>query len=101
MIKVKDPSRLKAFGFTELNDHFNGGSMYGKPMSKDGIHADYFIIVNGKRRLIVVPVSPFACNDEDFTTALPEVVLDDIFDLQAAGLLERVEEVADSNGQSD
>ena len=70
MIKVKDPKRLKAFGFKDI---FKDGN-YVNPVDDDSY-------------LIVYAKSPKVCFSGNSNK-----LLDVFFDLQAAGLLERVED---------
>ena len=77
MIKVKDLTRLKAFGFHEsVNDKYAYAKVV-ETLKNDKILTEAIIAVdyNG---IISVEFSP--------------VVPDELFDLQAAGLLERVNE---------
>ena len=79
MIKVKDPKRLKVFGFKTADELLN--------LKPSGIYSDYsyakfyndgsYILVKDNGLMIV---------------SIRTEGLDDFFDLQAAGLLERVED---------
>lgn len=90
MLKVKDVSKLADFGFKCLDDPFTEGTkMFGKHVSADGTNADYLILVDGSRRLKVVPETSLRFVDES-----SDVPLDTLYELFTANLVERV---ADDN----
>ena len=75
MIRVKDTNRLKAFGFHEsVNDKYAYAKVV-ETLKTDKILTEAIIAVDYDGILTV-----------EFSTVVPE----ELFDLQAAGLLERV-----------
>ena len=81
MIKVKDTKRLKAFGFKEVEN--------GYKKDKDN---GYFTL-----RIIVSPEGFLNCMNVGYKVTpnwkwIDPWFADELFDLQAAGMLERVED---------
>lgn len=78
MIKVKDPKRLKVFGFKTAEALLN--------MKPSGIYSDYsYAKFYNDGSYILVKADGFL-----IVSIHTGEALDDFFDLQAAGLLERV-----------
>ena len=86
MIKVKDTKRLKAFGYEEVKDGYK----------KEHDNGHY------KQRIIVSPEGYLNCMNVGYEITpnwkwIDPWFADELFDLQAAGLLERVNGDEQSN----
>ena len=81
MLRVKDPARLKAFGFEKsVNDKY----AFAK------------VVETFKDKKILMESIIAVDHDGNITVDFSNVVADELFDLYAANLVERVPEKADS-----
>ena len=104
MIKIKDVSRLKAFGFEELGEGFYSKVLVDEERDKFNVKHTITILVGQNKKITVVHEWKKDLKDKmeqehnrhyghlehNYINGYSTIPLDDIFELQAAGLLIKV-----------